>query len=341
MANKVGVAVVGLDHWYTAFPTAEAATTMKSTRLIVIADRSRPRAEEVAASHKPQYITSNLRQAMEDPRVDLVCSLINTRDNVRVAKAALEAGKHVVCVKPMAMNLRQLDALIALAEKKKRVLWCFDQLGRLAVDAQVKAALHKRMIGKPLSFHHLAWSGLPKPWRDSVGPSWWTDGRLVPWGAWADHAIYTIDMLRALLKSEVVAVHGEAANRVYKDLNVEDWGVGTLRFANGMVAVIEDAWTADGYWPHWTKIVGTRGVIHIERAVFGKGVMVATAKGVNPAPEAKAARRGSFLDAPVKLILAAKALPSPARDSRVNHAICLGVYKAAKTGRYVDPREMK
>ena len=340
MAQKIGVAVVGVDHWYTAFPTAEAAAKMKGTRLVAVADKSRTRAQQVAGSHNPDYVTSDLRRVIADPNVDVVCSLLNTRDSVRLTKAALEAGKHMVCVKPMAMNLRQLDALIALAEKRKRVLWCFDQLGRQGVDPQVKAAMTKGVIGKPLVFHHLAWAGLPKPWRDRVGPSWWIDAKLVPWGAWADHAIYTIDMLRALLKSEVVEVHGQIANRVHRKLTVEDWGVGTLRFANGMVAVLEDAWTADGYWPHWTKIVGTRGVIHTERAAFGDKVMVATASGVKPAPKGSTRKRRSFLETPLKLIRTNAAVPSPARDSRVNHAICLAVYKAAKTGRYVDPRDM-
>ena len=340
MAKKLGVAVVGMDHWYTAFPTAEAAATMRETRLVAVADKSLARAKEVAGKHNPDYVTTSFRRVIADPSVDVICSLLNTRDNARLAKAALEAGKHVVCVKPMAMNLRQLDALIALAEKHKRVLWCFDQLGRQGVNAQVKAAISKGLIGKPLVFHHLAWAGLPKPWRDSVGPSWWIDAKLAPWGAWADHAIYTIGMLRALLKSEVVEVHGEIANRVHRKLTVEDWGVGTLRFANGMVAVLEDAWTAEGYWPHWTKIVGTRGVIHMERAAFGDKVMVANAKGINPAPSVKAAKRRSFLGDPIKLIRAGGAVPSPARDSRINHAICLAVYKAARTGKYVDPREM-
>lgn len=340
MAKKLGIAVVGLDHWYTAFPTAEAAATMRGTRLVAVADRELSRAEEVADRHQPDYVTTDFRRVLSDPNVDLICSLLNTRDNVRLTRRALAAGKHMVCVKPMAMNLRQLDSLIALAEKHKRVLWCFDQLGRQSVHPQVKAAIGRKLIGKPLSFHHLAWAGLPKPWRDSVGASWWIDAKQVPWGAWADHAIYSIDMLRALLKSEVVEVHGEIANRVYRNLSVEDWGVGTLRFANGMVAVLEDAWTADGYWPHWTKIVGTKGVIHMEHAAFGDKVMVANAKGVKLAPAAKPPRRRAFLADPVKLIRAGAAVPSPARDSRINHAICLAVYKAARTGKYVDPRKM-
>ena len=104
MAKKLGVAVVGFDHWYTAFPTAEAAATMKETRLVALADKSKKRLDEVAAKYAADYTTTNFDRVLADPAVELVCSLLNTRDNVALAKAALKAGKHVVCVKPMAME---------------------------------------------------------------------------------------------------------------------------------------------------------------------------------------------------------------------------------------------
>ncbi len=80
MAKKLGIAVVGLDHWYTAFPTAEAAATMRGTRLVAVADRELSRAEEVADRHQPDYVTTDFRRVISDPNVDLICSLLNTRD---------------------------------------------------------------------------------------------------------------------------------------------------------------------------------------------------------------------------------------------------------------------
>jgi len=341
MARKLGVAVVGFDHWYTAFPTAEAATKMKETRLVAVADRSRSRLKEVAEWYPAEYATTDFDRVLSDPAVEVVCSLLNTRDNVAFATAALRAGKHVICVKPMAMNLKQVDRLIALAEKQQRLLWCFDQLGRRGVNPQVVAALNKGLIGTPISFHHTMFSGLPAPWPNQDGKSWWTDAEQVPWGAWADHAIYTIDQLRALLGSEVVEVHGEIANRVYKDLAVEDHGIGVLRFANGMEAVIEDAWVAQGYHPYWTKITGTNGVIRMDRVAFKDGVVIETAKGVKPAPKRAAAAPRGFLSVPIELIRKGTITPCPARDSRVNMAIALAVYQAARTGKYVRPAEMR
>ncbi len=181
MAKKLGVAVVGFDHWYTAFPTAQAAATMKETRLVAMADLSRARLKELAEKYPADYTTTDLNRVLDDPEVELVCSLINTRDNVEVATAALLAGKHVVCVKPMAMNLKQVDKLIALAEKQKRLLWCFDQLGRTGINPQIQAALDKKLIGTPISYHHTMFAGLPLPWQGKTGKSWWMDADQVPW----------------------------------------------------------------------------------------------------------------------------------------------------------------
>ena len=61
---------------------------------------------------------------------------------------------------------------------------------------------------------------------------------------------------------------------------------------------------------------------------------------MHPLPQ-RAQKRAPALTVPVKLINEGAWKPSPARDSRKNMAIALAVYKAAKTGKYVRPEEMK
>lgn len=340
MAKRIGVGVVGLEHWYTAFGVLEEASKSPKTKLVAIADKSRKRLAEMKEKHQPGYATSDFARVIEDPEVDLVCSLVNTRDNVQVATAALQAGKHVACVKPMAMNLRQADALIALAEREQRILWSFDQLGRAGVDPELKALLARGDIGKPLTLYHVAEGGLPKAWPNSTDPGWWADDELVPWGAWADHAIYTIDQLRCLFDSEVEMVQGTMANRRYPRLKVEDWGLGVLHFANGMVAVVEDAWTAENYWCSWTKIVGTKGSVHVDPAL-SQAPVVATPKGLQPIKRKKARRAGGLMAGLLEIFQAGVARPSPARESRTNLAIALGVYQSARTGKAVRIADMK
>src|SRR5215210_3642271 len=72
--------------------------------------------------------------------------------------------------------------------------------------------------------------------------------------------------------SEVVQVEVKMANLVHKDIQVEDWGMATFTFANGVIATLEGAWTINS--PRKTgpspkqnavvrlEVVGTRGEIH-------------------------------------------------------------------------------
>lgn len=335
MAKRIGVGLVGLDHWYTALAVVAQARAPRAWRLVAVADESAGRLARVTEKHDLEHTTTDFSEVIRHPEVDLVVSQVNTRDNVWVVREALREGKHVACVKPMAMSLRQADALIELAERQERVLWSFDQLGRAGADARLKALLAQGRIGQPIACYQTMWSGLPQPWEGETGPSWWTDAELVPFGAWADHAIYTLDMLRALLEDEVETVHAEIGRKRYPDLAVEDYGVATLRFRGGLVAVVEQTWTGGPYYPHWTKIVGTKGVVHIDPAAFGQQPVLATAKGVKPLRLASG-RRGGILDPVLALVREGRSKPSPARESRTNLAIAFAAYQAARTGRRVE-----
>jgi predicted dehydrogenase len=333
MARQVGIGLIGLDHWYTAFGILEETSKRAGVKLVAIADGSHKRLSEVKAKYETDYVTGDYKDVIADPRVELVCSLGNTRDSVGVVRRALRAGKHVACVKPMAGTLRQADSLIELAESKGCVLWSFDQLGRGRAQSRLRAMIRRGAIGQPVSFYQTMWAGLPRPWHDRTGPSWWTDAKLAPFGAWADHAIYTIDILRYLFDAEVEVVHGEIANKRYTGLKMEDYGCATLRLSNGVVAVIEDTWTAGKYHAHWTKIVGTNGVIHMDQAVAGGKPVLVTRRGVKVIETGD--RRSGMLGPVLTLIRRGKTRPSPARESRKNLAIAFAVYKSAKTGRFV------
>ena len=62
------------------------------------------------------------RDLIEDPRVDAIDICLPTDLHASVAIAALEADKHVLCEKPMALSAEDCDRMIAAAEKRNRVL---------------------------------------------------------------------------------------------------------------------------------------------------------------------------------------------------------------------------
>src|SRR5207237_3757409 len=109
----------------------------------------------------------------------------------------------------------------------------------------LKKILKGGVIGQPTSFYHVANGGLPQPWPDQQGDSWWLHADQAPGGAWIDHAIYAVDQVRWNLEQEVESVTGFIANRRHKNLALEDYGVAALRLGNGFTDVIEDTCMAD------------------------------------------------------------------------------------------------
>ncbi len=98
-------------------------------------------------------------------------------------------------------------------------------------------------IGDLLVLHQTSRWSIAEDAYQSGRPGWFADSRFVPGGAFIDEGIYWIDFFRYLTGSEIVAVEARMANLVHKDIDVEDWGLATFTFANGVVATLEASWT--------------------------------------------------------------------------------------------------
>lgn len=108
----IGVGGIGRHH-------ARVCASLSDARLIGVFDVDQARAGEAAARHGARAF-AHLRELL--PEVDAVCVAVPTVDHLRVARAALEAGKDVLVEKPIAHTLAEADELIALAEAQGRIL---------------------------------------------------------------------------------------------------------------------------------------------------------------------------------------------------------------------------
>ena len=146
------------------------------------------------------------------------------------------------------------------------------------------------LIGDVVVMHYTGRWAIAEDWFRSGRPGWFADPQQVPGGAFIDEGIYAVEQLRWLAGSEVVQVEAKMANLVHKDIAVEDWGMATLTFANGVVATLEASWTVNS--PQKTgpspkqnsvvrlEIVGSRGeVIEDQLRVPGRAVLAAGAPG--------------------------------------------------------------
>lgn len=112
-------------------------------------------------------------EAIASPAIDLVVVATPNAAHFPLARAALEAGKHVVVDKPFVLDLAEADALIALAAAKGRVLTVFHNRRWDGDFLTVRALLEQGRLGAPALFeaHWDRLRAVPKPgWRERPGP---------------------------------------------------------------------------------------------------------------------------------------------------------------------------
>ena len=87
-----------------------------------LADLSPQRRDYVEANYPKTKTTPNWEDVMADPEVDAIVVATPASTHYKLAKIALEAGKHVLVEKPLAMCTAEADELVALAQATGRTL---------------------------------------------------------------------------------------------------------------------------------------------------------------------------------------------------------------------------
>jgi len=331
MPEPIGVAVIGLDHWYSAFMALDGVIAEPGMRLVGIAEKNPARLEEARAKYSPDAATTNPLKVLDDPSVDLVFSFVDTASNPEICFESLGRGKPTLCVKPPALSVAVANQLASAADDAG-VFWSsFEVSHRLtAKSLKLKQLLKDGVIGEPISFYHVAHGGLPQPWPGQTGDSWWLDPNKVPGGAWIDHAIYAVDQVRWNLEREVESVSATLANRRHKHLAVEDYGLAWMRLTNGFTALMEDTWTADA-GTRFDRYIGTDGNLTPDEEGF-----IVTKRGTTERFDVDAEARTPF--AWIAAAVRGEAeLPFTNTCCVHNLAACLAAYESFRTNSHVAP----
>ncbi len=96
----------------------DALRRLESVEVVAIAGRNLEVARKLGAGFGISTITTDYREVLRDPTVDAVHILTPNSMHYSMAKAALEAGKHVACEKPVTTSVEQARELVALAATK-------------------------------------------------------------------------------------------------------------------------------------------------------------------------------------------------------------------------------
>ena len=341
------VAVLGLGHWYSAYGLARGLQEYPKAELAAVAWHNKQQRVEFAGTYGIRAYAS-YDELLEKEDVDIVHISPPVAEIPECTIKAARAGKHIIMGKPMAMTLEQADEMVQAVEKAGVKCLCFQGFFRLGM-ADLKRRLEGGLIGDLVVMHATGRWSIAEDWLRSGRSGWFTDPKQVPGGAFIDEGIYAMEQLRWLAGSEVVQVEAKMGNLVHKDIEVEDWGMATFTFENGVIGTLEASWTINS--PRKTgpspkqnsvrrlEIVGTRGEI-VSDGLFGLGTAVLSKEAAHwvferPGGERFSPPHPGTVDHLITCLEEGKEPVAPIEEARKSFAVALAAYESARTGKPV------
>jgi predicted dehydrogenase len=205
--------------------------------------------------------TTDYREVVDDPAIDLVLVLTSMQQHFEITKAALQAGKHVLVEKPMAMTLPEAAELVELARESAGYLVCAPHVVLSPTYQAIWKRLNQGAIGRVLTARGFyGWSG------PTWGPWFYQPGG----GPMFDLGVYNVTTLTGLLgpAKRVMAMSGIAIpERVVDDTLIEvqtdDNAQLLLDFGDACYAVITTGFTIQQYRVPGIELYGTTGTIQM------------------------------------------------------------------------------
>ncbi|MFZ0520834.1 MAG: Gfo/Idh/MocA family oxidoreductase [Candidatus Acidiferrales bacterium] len=114
--KKIKVAIFGLG--FMGRVHVEALRRLGNVEVVAVAGRTAGGAREFAATHAIERSTGEYRELLSDPEIEAVHICSPNALHFPMAKAALDANKHVLCEKPLAASVAEAIAMAALATEK-------------------------------------------------------------------------------------------------------------------------------------------------------------------------------------------------------------------------------
>lgn len=172
----------------------------------------------------------------ENPDIELVAIATESGEHARIALDCIDADKHLIIEKPIALSMANADEIIRRADERGvKVSACHQNRFNVAVQHARHAMEQGRFGRMSHGSIHVRWNrGSGYYEQASWRGTWAQDG-----GCLMNQCIHGIDLLRWMMGGDIVSVFAQTRQRFHDYLEAEDIGVAVLSFANGSVATVE------------------------------------------------------------------------------------------------------
>jgi predicted dehydrogenase len=259
----------------------EAYQKVPDAQIVALVDVNEPEARLVAQKYGIPDVYTDFRAVLERDDIDAVDVILHNNLHRPMTVAALEAGKHVYCEKPMAGTYADAEAMMDAAQAAGKHLGI--QLSFLFSDA-TKAArylIDEGELGRVYHARSVGHRRRGRPYVDGYGTPAFVQKAQATGGALIDMGVYHISQILYLLDNpEVTRVSGkiyqetdmDSARRENSGYDVEELGMGFVRFTNDATLDILEAWAVHMDKFESSMLFGSQGGIRLDPFGFFRSV---------------------------------------------------------------------
>ena len=232
----------------------EALSKIENAKLLGVADVNLANATAFAEKYGIKAY-QDYDQMLADEKVDVVCVCTPSGWHAPNAIQALKAGKHVVLEKPMALNTKDADEIIAISEQTGKKVTVISQFRFSADLLKVKNHIEKGDFGK-ISLCSLVMKYYRAPEYYSTS-NWKGTLKFDGGGALINQGIHGVDMLDFLV-GPITETNGQIAT-IFHNIEGEDSVVATIKTQSGALGVIQASTCAYPGFDRRIEINGDKG----------------------------------------------------------------------------------
>ena len=237
-------------------------------KLAAFYNPSRKRAEEQAEKYGGK-VYDTAEELLADRSIDAVSICAANYAHAELSIKAMEAGKHVLCEKPMATTLADCEAMVECAKRTGKFLMIGHNQRLAKAHVEAKRLIDQGLIGDIITFRTTFGHGGPETWAINPGKNvWFFDKKKAAMGAMADLGVHKTDLIQFLTGQRVVRTTARLVTLDKRGedgelIGVDDNAVCIYEMSGGAFGTMTASWTYYSAEDNSTVLYGTKGIMRI------------------------------------------------------------------------------
>jgi predicted dehydrogenase len=279
MADVIRVGIIGAGQIATHHMNQYKG--MPQVRMAAVSDLFPEKIKRAQDNFGIPHGYADFRELLKRDDLDAVDVCVHNNKHAPIAIAALAAGKHVYCEKPMAGTYRDAEDMYKAARKHKRKL-SIQMTTLFSVESRAaKRLIDDGQLGRVYYARSFGYRRRGRPFVDGYGTANFVDKAICAGGALFDMGIYHIaNMLFLVGNPKVLTVTGATHQeldmyedrRKFSNYSVEEMGLGWARLEGGISFDIEETWAVHHDGQESSKVLGSKGGIRLNPLTFFSSV---------------------------------------------------------------------